>query len=175
VYTQPLVDPQTQSVLCWNGEAWKIAGERVQGNDTEQIFNLFLQAVGNGSTNSVESLAEAISSISGPFAFVFYDAVNSRLFYSRDCLGRRSLLEGFDEQGNLKLCSICDSASVDCFKEVGTEGVYTIDLKHYQDPSLSPKELCHIKTMPWSSDSIPPAGHIVCRSYLSKENPADMK
>jgi asparagine synthetase B (glutamine-hydrolysing) len=169
VYTQPLVDPATQSVLCWNGEAWKIAGERVQGNDTERVFNLFLQAVDGNRNTSVEKMAEAIARLSGPFAFVFYDAVNSRLYYSRDCLGRRSLLHGFDEDGNLKICSICDSASVDCFKEVDTEGVCTIDLDRYQDPSLSPKELCQIETMPWSSADSPPAGHIVCSLdlYLS--------
>ncbi|KAJ5823275.1 hypothetical protein N7447_005615 [Penicillium robsamsonii] len=160
VYTQPLVDPTTQSVLCWNGEAWKIDGERVQGNDTERVFNLFLQAMERDQNDSIGIMAEAIASLSGPFAFVFYDAVNSRLFYSRDCLGRRSLLEGFDEIGNLKICSICDSASVDCFKEVGTEGVCTIDLARYQDPSLSPRELCQIQIMPWSSATSPPADHI---------------
>ncbi|QQK45863.1 Asparagine synthase family amidotransferase [Penicillium digitatum] len=160
VFTQPLVDPRTQSVLCWNGEAWKIAGERVQGNDTERVFNLFLQAVDSGQKDSVERMVEAIASVSGPFAFVFYDAINSRLFYSRDCLGRRSLLEGFDENGNLKICSICDSSLVDCFKEVGTEGVCTIDLARYQDPSFSPRELCQIKILPWSSSASPPADHI---------------
>ncbi|CAG8909503.1 unnamed protein product [Penicillium egyptiacum] len=166
VYTQPLVDPTTQSVLCWNGEAWKIAGERVQDNDTERVFNLFLQAVDGDHKDSVQRMAEAIARLSGPFAFVFYDAANSRLFYSRDCLGRRSLLEGFDENGNLKICSICDSASVDCFKEVGTEGVCTIDLARYQDPPLSPRELCQIEILPWSSAASLPADHIVCPSYL---------
>jgi hypothetical protein len=159
VYTQPLVDSETESVLCWNGEAWKIGGERVQGNDTERVFNLFLQAVKHDATNSVDRMTDAIATISGPFAFVFYDAVNSRIFYSRDCLGRRSLLEGFDQDGNLKICSICDSASVDCFKEVGTDGVYMIDLECSQDPSLSPKELCQVKTMPWSYET---TGHLVC-------------
>ncbi|KAJ6189380.1 Asparagine synthase [Penicillium mononematosum] len=167
VYTQPLVDPTTQSVLCWNGEAWKVAGERVQGNDTERVFNLFLQAVDSDQKDSVERMAEAIASLSGPFAFVFYDAVNSRLFYSRDCLGRRSLLGGFDEDGNLKICSICDSASVNCFKEVGTEGVCTIDLARYQDPSLSPRELCQIETLPWSSAASTPADHIVRPLYIT--------
>ncbi|KAJ6089752.1 hypothetical protein N7467_004968 [Penicillium canescens] len=160
VYTQPLVDTTTQSVLCWNGEAWKIGGERVQGNDTEDVFNLFLQAVQCESNDAVERLAKAIESLSGPFAFVFYDAVHSRVFYSRDCLGRRSLLEGFDENGNLKICSICDSSSISCFREVGTEGVYTIDLERPQDPMVSPRELCQIQTLPWSSDPSPPAGHI---------------
>ncbi|KAK4864944.1 hypothetical protein LT330_001567 [Penicillium expansum] len=83
VYMQPLVDPTTQSVLCWNGEAWKIAGERVEGNDTERVFNLFLQAVDGDQNDSVERMSEAIASLSGPFAFVFYDAVNSRLFYKQ--------------------------------------------------------------------------------------------
>ncbi|KAJ6004497.1 hypothetical protein N7522_006142 [Penicillium canescens] len=160
VYTQPLVDPATQSVLCWNGEAWKIGGERVQGNDTEDVFNLFLQAVQFESKDATERLVKAIGSLSGPFAFVFYDAVHSRVFYSRDCLGRRSLLEGFDENGNLKICSICDSSSISCFREVGTEGVYTIDLERPQDPTVYPRELCQIQTLPWSSDPSPSAGHI---------------
>ncbi|CAG7920544.1 unnamed protein product [Penicillium olsonii] len=143
VYTQPLVDSESQSVFCWNGEAWKIQGERVQGNDTERVFNLFLQAVKHDAVNGI---AKAISSISGPFAFVFYDAVNSKLYYSRDCLGRRSLLQGVDHEGNLKICSICDSASVDCFQEVGTDGVHTIDLDH----TLNPQSF-QSKTMPWGS------------------------
>ncbi|CAG7974480.1 unnamed protein product [Penicillium salamii] len=143
VYKQPLVDSETQSVLCWNGEAWKIQGERVQGNDTERVFNLFLHAVKH---DAVEGIAEAISCISGPFAFVFYDAVNARLYYSRDCLGRRSLLQGVDHNGNLKICSICDSASADCFQEVGTDGIYTIDLDH----TLTSRP-CQSKTIPWGS------------------------
>jgi asparagine synthetase B (glutamine-hydrolysing) len=169
VYTQPLVDPTTQSVFCWNGEAWKIDGERVQGNDTETVFNLFLQAVQCESSDAINRLAQSIQSISGPFAFVFYDAVHSRIFYTRDCLGRRSLLEGFDENGSLKICSICDSSSVSCFKEVGTEGVYMIDLECPQDSQASPRELCQIQTLPWSSDPSPTAGHIVCLDLLVTE------
>lgn len=161
VYPQPLVDPATQSVLCWNGEAWKIAGKRVIGNDTEHVFGLFLQAVSGDSQTASHRLADAVASISGPFAFVFYDAVNSRLFFSRDCLGRRSLLQGFDEDGNLKICSLCDGSSSTNFEEVGFSGVYTIDLGAYQDPSVSPRERYMIEILPWSSDHSPPAGHIV--------------
>lgn len=166
VYTQPLVDPETQSVLCWNGEAWKIKGERVQGNDTERIFDLFLQAVKQDATDAVDTLSEAVASISGPFAFVFYDAVSSRLFYSRDCLGRRSLLEGFDHE-NLKICSICDSASVEDFKEVSTDGIHTIDLNCYQDPSLSVRPY-QIQTIPWSSELSD--NKLVCISLITRSN-----
>ncbi|RLM00494.1 hypothetical protein CFD26_108415 [Aspergillus turcosus] len=132
VYAQPLVDPSTQSVLCWNGEAWKIAGEPIQDNDTESIFQSFLRATHSSSDavdheDPVQRIAGVISNITGPFSFVFYDAVNSRLYFSRDCLGRRSLLQGLDEAGNLRICSVCDSSSSSHFEEVDTNGVHFID------------------------------------------------
>ncbi|KAJ5659494.1 hypothetical protein N7507_005945 [Penicillium longicatenatum] len=159
VYTQPLVDQATQSVLCWNGEAWKIAGERVSGNDTEHVFNLFLQAVAGDRNGPAHRLGEAVASISGPFAFVFYDATKSRLFFSRDCLGRRSLLQGYEDDGALKICSLCDGSSSAPFKEVGFDGVYMIDLTRSYDLSAS-KDQYRIETLPWSSDFSTPAGHI---------------
>ncbi|PLB55235.1 hypothetical protein P170DRAFT_399237 [Aspergillus steynii IBT 23096] len=169
--SQPLVDTATQSVLCWNGDAWKIAGEPIQGNDTEVIFNLLLQATKPSSESSppsdtVQSVADVISSISGPFAFVFYDAVNSRLFFSRDCLGRRSLLQGCDKRGSLKICSLCDGTSTTHFEEVLTDGMHMIDLTQsvLQDTPEATTganvtfNLETIQTIPWNnSDS--PAGH----------------
>lgn len=161
VYSQPLIDPVTQSVLCWNGEAWKIAGELVSGNDTERVFHMFLQAVKSDYNDASLKLAEAAATISGPFAFVFYDAVNARLFFSRDCLGRRSLLQGFEEDGSLKICSLCDGSSSTLFEEVGFAGIYMINLDAYQDIPTSPKSQYQIETLPWSSDLAPPDGYIV--------------
>ena len=132
LHAQPLVDKASGSVLCWNGEAWAVSGERVQGNDTEVVFQLFLQAVRQDADadadadTSVQRLADAISDVSGPFAFVFYDAVHGRVFFSRDCLGRRSLLRGLDEEGQrMTICSLSDGVS---FEEVETQGVYVVDL-----------------------------------------------
>ena len=160
IYKQPLVDPATESVLCWNGEAWKISNERVQGNDTQQVFKLFLNAVDCDRKNALREFSDAVSRITGPFAFVFYDAVNSRVFFSRDCLGRRSLLQGLDEDGAFKVCSLCDGSSSTVFEEVGTSGVYMIDLERQPDlPSACVRY--QIETMPWSSESSPPEGHIV--------------
>ncbi|KAJ5149690.1 hypothetical protein N7448_001268 [Penicillium atrosanguineum] len=175
VYSQPLIDSLTQSVLCWNGEAWKIGGEPVSGNDTERVFNLFLQAVKSDCNDASQRLAEAAATISGPFAFVFYDAVNARLFFSRDCLGRRSLLQGFEEDGSLRICSICDGSSSTLFDEVGFAGIYMINLDAYQDTSASPKDQYKIETLPWSSDPTPPAGHIgaVPKSQFSSQGGLD--
>lgn len=173
VHTQPLVDNASQSVLCWNGEAWKVAGEPAQGNDTELIFQLFLQAVKPSSVpegayttdhrnddDAVQRLADVTSSISGPFSFVFFDAYNSRLFFSRDCLGRRSLLKGVDEMGNLKICSVCDGTSSTPFEEVGTEGVYMIDL------AGASGNIHSIKTLPWTNNEDLPPFHLVRETPL---------
>src|SRR5690625_7263327 len=33
IQPQPIVDTGSESILCWNGAAWKIFGEPVRGND----------------------------------------------------------------------------------------------------------------------------------------------
>ena len=152
VHCQPLVDPTSKSVLCWNGEAWKVAGEPVRDNDTELVFKLFLEAVKpppsatdtTNRRNAVNGLEEVISNISGPFSFVFYDAINSKLFFSRDCLGRRSLLRDIDETGNLKVCSLRDGTHH--FEEVSTMGLHMIDL-NARDASIN---TFSIETLPWN-------------------------
>ncbi|KAL8341507.1 hypothetical protein RB598_003439 [Gaeumannomyces tritici] len=40
VTIQPFEDPLSGSVLCWNGEAWKMDGRGVQGNDGAELFAL---------------------------------------------------------------------------------------------------------------------------------------
>lgn len=165
--SQPLVDAATQSVLCWNGDAWKIAGEPIQGNDTEVIFDLLLQATKRPSeattpSDTLQSVADVISSISGPFAFVFYDAVNSRIFFSRDCLGRRSLLQGRDESGCLKICSLCDGTSTTHFEEVLTDGMHMVDLTQdiLGDANTS-FQTESIQTIPWDHRDSPAGHHLV--------------
>ncbi|KAL1998956.1 hypothetical protein VTN02DRAFT_5278 [Thermoascus thermophilus] len=167
---QPLVDADSKCVLCWNGEAWKIAGEPVPGNDTEQIFNLFLEAArgpamqekqgavhSHGDADeSVGRIANLISNISGPFSFVFYDRFNSKIYFSRDCLGRRSLLQDVDEEGSLRICSVCDGTSMS-FEEVDTNGVHMIDLAHLSLPDVHSPAAANgaLKTAPYCISTIP--------------------
>jgi asparagine synthetase B (glutamine-hydrolysing) len=132
---------------------------------------MFLQAVAGDRKGAAHRLGEAVASISGPFAFVFYDATKSRLFFSRDCLGRRSLLQGCEDDGALKICSLCDGSSSAHFKEVGFDGVYMIDLTRSHDLSASGNQY-RIETLPWSSDFSTPAGHIVSHfPPLGLQNP----
>ncbi|KKK24045.1 hypothetical protein ARAM_004323 [Aspergillus rambellii] len=179
---QPLSHPATESYFCWNGDAWKIAGEPISGrNDTELVFDYLMQATARNfhggdfqpPKNPVQSFAKAISTISGAFAFVFYDSINAKLYFGRDCLGRRSLLWGLDEDGNLKICSLCDGESAPThFQEVEADGIYMISLEPGVETALeqiaetpdresdaegnSPRfDIKNIKKIPWSHEPLP--------------------
>lgn len=129
VVSQPLVDQSSQSVLCWNGEAWSITGVPVTGNDSEIVFDLLLKACSVGSSSDSRSaVVELLSGIRGPYAAVFYDAVNKHIYYGRDCLGRRSLLRKSTADGSLVLSSVCDNATGDAWAEVEADGIYIADL-----------------------------------------------
>ncbi|CEI64268.1 Asparagine synthetase domain-containing protein C4F6.11c [Fusarium venenatum] len=120
VARQPFVDPVTESVLCWNGEAWALRGEPVQGNDGEAILALLAEtSKGSGDVMGV------LRDIEGPFAFIYLDKPAKRLYYGRDRLGRRSLLvkDGLP----FSLSSIAETP-VDGWTEVEADGCYTLDL-----------------------------------------------
>ena len=125
VQRQPMRDQQTQSVLCWNGEAWKVGGSILSGNDTYHIFQLLLAAAKSSPTDTCKKIVAVLSSISGPFSLVFYDAVSSCLYYSRDWLGRRSLMRTARSEEALVLSSVSSSIHKASF-EVDTDGIYQV-------------------------------------------------
>lgn len=130
--SQPLLDNSSGSILCWNGEAWKIGGQPVVGNDSEAVFDLLLKACSGSEDDMQDSshkrVLAALSTVTGPFAFVFYDAANKTIYYGRDCLGRRSLLRKITSDAKLIISSICDNDTGDEWVEVKADGIYAIDL-----------------------------------------------
>lgn len=154
VQSQPLVDPKTGSVLCWNGEAWRIQGDQVMDNDSKRVFDLLLDAISasNGQeTNEapeMSRLGDTFASVSGPSAFVFYDAIHSRVIFGRDILGRRSLLRGVDLEGNFQVGSVCDPTSMEHSIEVESDGIHVIDLRSQEIVENRPTNT-EIKTIPW--------------------------
>ncbi|KAF2459018.1 asparagine synthase [Lineolata rhizophorae] len=133
VARQPLRHPETGSVLCWNGEAWAASNVPLRGNDSEHILKLFSDACsapfdeGQGQFN--QRILQAIASIRGPYAFAYYDVPNGKLYYSRDCLGRRSLLiNRSDDTGDLILSSVANGSDATSWLEVEAAGVYMVDL-----------------------------------------------
>jgi hypothetical protein len=127
---QPLKDDETGSILCWNGEAWSVAGELVSGSDSRAVFDALLAPAPDDVSKSAGSptkhVIQVLSSIRGPYAFVFYDARDQFIYYGRDCLGRRSLL---NKKGDVFiLSSVCDNASGEDWAEVEADGIYALDL-----------------------------------------------
>ena len=123
VAKQPLVDESPGSVLCWNGEAWRIQGELVRGNDGEAVLALLSKASKVNSNG--DSVLEALRSIEGPFAFIYLDKPARRLYYGRDRLGRRSLL--VKPGMPFSLSSIAEMP-VDGWSEVEADGCYSLQL-----------------------------------------------
>jgi asparagine synthetase B (glutamine-hydrolysing) len=129
VIPQPLVDAQTGSVLCWNGEAWGIGSEAITGNDGQFIFDALKKAASAqadpvGSGGSAAAVLKVINSIFGPFAFVFLDSIHKQLYFSRDRLGRRSLLYN-KTPTSIEFSSASDPEQGD-WKEVEADGVYVL-------------------------------------------------
>lgn len=153
---QPLRNPESGSLLCWNGEAWKIGNQAIQGNDAEAVFDVFLNAMnrlsGNAddalasSNDSLQSVVDTLCSITGPYAFVFYDAQHHRVFYGRDALGRRSLLVRRYSKTSIILSSICDPKEPGEWMEVEADGMYVLDLTPNIGPSNDADRVNHV---PW--------------------------
>jgi len=128
---QPLTHPTNGSILCWNGEAWRIDGRQVEGNDGEAVLDLLVKASASPAAR-LKAVLEVLRAVEGPFAFVYYDEPSRSLFFGRDRLGRRSLMlsEG-DVPGTLALCSVAQSCDPS-WREVEADGVYSIDCSHPQ-------------------------------------------
>ncbi|KAL5400001.1 hypothetical protein PMIN02_000121 [Paraphaeosphaeria minitans] len=145
---QPLIDDASGSALCWNGEAWKFAGQPVTGSDSQLLFQNLLQACTTRSNGQRErELAQrqtvnALLSIGGPYAFVFYDARNRYLYHGRDCLGRRSLLKKHSSDDHLIISSVCDNTTGDNWAEIEADGIHVVDLS--QLPGHGPLPISHV-------------------------------
>ncbi|KAL6703496.1 hypothetical protein ACN47E_009594 [Coniothyrium glycines] len=145
VVKQPLVDPATASLLCWNGEAWSINGEPVVGNDSQIVLSRLLEASARDGKHAERAVIDLLCSIRGPYALVFLDARNNRVFYGRDCLGRRSLLRKDTNDGSLVLSSVRDNASGNSWSEVEADGIYILNFTemHHTKSMPSPKLVRH--------------------------------
>ncbi|KAL8753670.1 MAG: hypothetical protein Q9199_004890 [Rusavskia elegans] len=131
---QPLNDSHTGSVLCWSGEAWFLDDKVIIGNDTKVVFDLLLQATASidplscpGQKDQVdEAVVNALSRISGPYAFIYYDARHCKVFHGRDPLGRRSLLSCKWRDGIMVSSVPCTASPGGNWTEVEANGIYAI-------------------------------------------------
>ncbi|KAL9098296.1 MAG: hypothetical protein Q9163_006022 [Psora crenata] len=69
-----------------------------------------------------------MSMVEGPYAFVFYDSLNQRVFYGRDVLGRRSLMSRRCSEDSIEITSVHAGPGGRDWAEVGAGGLYVLDL-----------------------------------------------
>ncbi|KAI9317483.1 asparagine synthase-domain-containing protein [Dichotomocladium elegans] len=121
---QPIHSEATGNILCWNGEVFHGLQITTGENDTQVLFDRL-----NKATDT--DVPEVVSSIEGPFAFVFYQKSENRIWFGRDCLGRRSLLWRRTES-SIVLCSAAEQWEANderaLWEELPAEGIYCIDL-----------------------------------------------
>ncbi|CAD0082930.1 unnamed protein product, partial [Aureobasidium vineae] len=151
---QPVQHPDyPNAFLCWNGEAWKHAAESINGNDSEVVFadisSLLKAEISDTSASSAKVMQHAMSLITGPYAFVYYDPRSDTLFFGRDPLGRRSLMYRVDESGNFILSTISGQQEQG-WEEVEADGIYSLNLKTFYE-SVQKQERCIPTCLPYTS------------------------
>ncbi|MCJ1386367.1 hypothetical protein MMC17_009493 [Xylographa soralifera] len=137
IVEQPLVDKDSGSLLCWNGEAWSLDEEPINGNDAQAVFDALLNSTkafspGRGMEPDerelrVQAVLKIIGGLSGPFSFVFYDALSQQVFYGRDVIGRRSLLYSRGSPHDFIVSSISDWSASKDWTEVEASGIQIIN------------------------------------------------
>lgn len=169
IVEQPLIDRTSGSLLCWNGEAWKLGREPITGNDAQAVFNALLNTKQTSSPGQeiqpserksrVQEVLGIIGILSGPYSFVFYDALSQQVFYGRDIIGRRSLLYRSSSPREFILSSISDWPASEDWIEVEACGIQIIDLSaalasaECDRPSIpaATEGFPFIKTILWSA------------------------
>ncbi|MCJ1296462.1 hypothetical protein MMC34_008028 [Xylographa carneopallida] len=169
IVEQPLVDDNSGSVLCWNGEAWSLDKDPITGNDAQAVFDALLKSTQTFSVGREkqpdekacrgQAVLRTIGRLSGPFSFVFYDALSQQVFYGRDAIGRRSLLHSRSSPHDYIVSSISDSSASGAWTEVGAYGIQIINLpgdlpstEHIASKvSVAIEAFPFINTIPWSA------------------------
>lgn len=168
VVPQPMVTPGLGE-LCWNGEAWKIGDDLVNGNDTEVILDLLTQASKanqqahlastTGPSHTEDHILKALASIRGPFAFVYFCLASGTIYFGRDYLGRRSLLLK-RHAGLFVISSVSDETPG--WTEVSADSIHVLRLERCDDTDgakVSDKVTRlseSLTTVPWSSFGVVP-------------------
>ena len=82
---------------------------------------------------TLQNIVSVLNNFSGPASFVFYDAQNQRIFYGRDSLGRRSLLQKRGSDGSLLISSVREFLDSDSWDEIEAGKIYMLYFSDHHD------------------------------------------
>nr|XP_028606185.1 asparagine synthetase domain-containing protein 1-like isoform X2 [Podarcis muralis] len=140
---QPVEDPTTGNVFLWNGEIFSGVPVTAEENDTQIIFRQLCTC------RCELDVLSVLSSIQGPWSFVFYQASEHCLWFGRDFFGRRSLLWQFNKEADKVLVlSSVSAVSGNPWQEVPASGIFRLDLK-----ACAVSEAVTLTLYPWKYPS----------------------
>lgn len=142
---QPLKNDRGD-LFCWNGEVWN--GLEMEFTDNDAIC--LMNALSKPFTNVIDVLRM----IEGPYSFIFFEKDKERLWYGRDCLGRRSLLKQiFSEKDRFFRFSLSSVSNGDpSWEEVPANGLYYIDLNQIFENKFEERRIPYVYGFDQSSD-----------------------
>ncbi|KAJ1932972.1 hypothetical protein FBU59_006188, partial [Linderina macrospora] len=92
-------------------------------------------------------ILDALREIEGPYAFVYFDQASQKLWFARDCLGRRSLVMHASKDAII-VSSVASGQLQEGWREVLAQTVYCIDLANAENVvGLEQLDIAEIK---WS-------------------------
>ena len=104
---QPHVGSESDNILCWNGEAWQYDELPIDGSDTNFVAAK-LQQSQKQIPRRQSGILKTLSKFAGPYAMIYLDEPDGKIFFGRDCVGRRSLLWTVTQDGAFILSSVAD-------------------------------------------------------------------
>ncbi|KAG9299267.1 hypothetical protein G9A89_013915 [Geosiphon pyriformis] len=159
---QPIIDEGGQ-ILLWNGEIFNGIEVADHENDGARLFQCL--KVCDEATSQDDSIIKTLTKIEGPFAFIYWQSKRRKLWFSRDRLGRRSLLWNLpiSHSRHFTLTSVGFNNPLKesdlqikshYFEEVPTDGLFCLNFDDL-DPEVTQtgsikKALVHY---PWYSES----------------------
>lgn len=162
---QPLEDANN-SIFLWNGEIFNGLPVGDTENDTAVMF-CHLELCSNEA-----DVLSLLSSLRGPWSFIYYQASKHSLWFGRDYFGRRSLLWQFSDKIDGAFCLTSVSVYAESgnqYQEVPASGIFKIDLKAWATTkSLS------LTVFPWkysSSEKTVEEIFVNVRDQVSKDLP----
>jgi asparagine synthetase B (glutamine-hydrolysing) len=146
VTVQPIVDSETGNVLLWNGEIFDWKGVSLE-NQNDGLIMIQQLTKCHAAQNEIFKIFEAVK---GPYAFVYFDKQSKTIYFSRDRLGRRSLLASSSQHQLLTLSSVKvkskkDDQPID-YEELDANYLYKLELNEN-------KSILNLKAFKWKREN----------------------
>lgn len=145
---KPILKDSTGNILLWNGEAYFGLDIDTCDNDGAALLDKL------GKFHDDKDISTILSSIRGPWALVYYDAVNQVIWCGRDFMGRKSLISrGGFANSLLTITSVANiqNQGSSQFAEM-VPGLYRLRLKDLLKSNFL--DICPLERFPWLDDVI---------------------